>query len=121
MVLDIKEVICIMCPLGCKMKVKIEGNKISQSQGNKCERGLIYAYQEVFFAGRILTTTVKTANPKVPLLPVRSDKEIPKKRLIDCMMEIAKHSIGDTMPAGQIVIRDILHLGVNIISTRAIS
>ena len=117
----IEEVICIMCPLGCRMEVRPEGEEISRIQGNKCKEGVTYAKKEIYFPGRILTTTVKTNKPELPLLPVRSDKEIPKERLIDCMREIAKSTVMGSVEIGETVIKDILGLGINMKACRAIS
>jgi CxxC motif-containing protein len=113
--------ICIMCPLGCRMEIQVEKEEIRQIQGNECKEGVQYAKKEIFFPGRVLTTTIKTANPDIPLLPVRSDREIPKGRLIDCMKEIAKHKVMGPVKIGETVIRDILGLGINMNACHPIS
>ena len=116
-----KAMICIMCPLGCKMEVQFEGQKINQLQGNECKKGFKYAKQEISFPGRILTTTIKTENSLIPLLPVRSDKEIPKEKLIECMIEIFKYTITGSINVGEIVIPNIIGLDANIIASRTLS
>jgi len=116
-----KEVICIMCPLGCKMVVQVEGAEVTQLEGNKCKKGEEYARQEVSFPSRILTTTVETGNPEAPLLPVRSDKPILKDKLEGCMKVIAKHVVTGPLQPGGIVISNILGLDVNIITSRSLS
>jgi CxxC motif-containing protein len=108
-----KTMICIMCPLGCRMEIQVEKEEIRQIQGNECKEGMKYAKKEISFPGRVLTTTIKTANPERPLLPVRSDREIPKDRLMDCMREIAKHKVMGSVKIGETVIQDILGLGIN--------
>ena len=111
-----KEVICIMCPLGCRITVHLEGQEVKQVEGERCKKGATYAQQEVVFPGRILTTTVVTDNPEMPLLPVRSNKAIPKERLIDCMRIISKQSVQGSVELGQTVIENILGLGADIIA-----
>lgn len=115
-----KEVICIMCPLGCRILVQLEGKEVKQVEGERCKKGATYARQEVTFPGRVLTTTVTTDSPEMPLLPVRSDKVIPKERLIECMKIISGQSVQGSVELGQTVIRNILGLGADIIACRTI-
>ena len=115
-----KEVICIMCPMGCRITVHLEGQEVKQVEGERCKKGVTYAQQEVFFPGRILTTTVTTDNPEMPLLPVRSNKAIPRERLIDCMKHISEQSVKGSVELGQIVIENILGLGADIIASRTL-
>ena len=115
-----KEVICIMCPLGCDMKVEVEGKEVTEVQGHRCKKGVKHAEREVFFPGRILTTTISTHIQGVPLLPVRSNKEIPKRRLVEVVRTISEHSVTEPVEVGQTVIENVLDLGVDIIACRTI-
>ena len=115
-----KEVICIMCPLGCEMKVDVEGQEVTEVQGHRCKKGVKHAEKEVFFPGRILTTTVGTRIQGVPLLPVRSNKEIPKERLMEVVRTISNHSVSEPVEMGQTVIENVLDLGVDIIACRTL-
>lgn len=115
-----KEIICIVCPLGCKMDVQVEGTEVIGVKDNKCKKGEQYARQEVFFPGRILTTTVETGDPEAPLLPVRSDNPILKDELEECMKVIAKHVVTKPLQPGDVVIRNILGLDVDIIACRTL-
>jgi CxxC motif-containing protein len=115
-----REIICIMCPLGCRIKVQVEGKEVKQVEGEGCKKGVTYAQQEVTFPGRILTTTVSTDSPEMPLLPVRSNKAIPKESLIECMKHISKQSAKGPVKLGQTVIENILGLGADIVACRTI-
>jgi CxxC motif-containing protein len=115
-----REIICIMCPLGCRIKVQVEGKEVKQVEGEGCKKGVKYAQQEVTFPGRILTTTVSTDSPEMPLLPVRSNKALPKEKLIECMKHISKHSVTGSVQLGQAVIENILGLGADIVACRTI-
>jgi len=116
-----KKVICIMCPLGCPIEIQLKGKKIIQAHGNKCKEGITYARKEIFLPGRVLTTTIKTVNPDLRLLPVRSDNEVPKERLMDCMKEIANHTVRGPVELGEIVIKNVLGIGANIVACRTLS
>ena len=114
-----KEIICIMCPLGCRMEVQLEGKEIVSASGNQCKKGEKHASQEVLFPGRILATTVRTTDPKAPLLPVRSDNLIPKEKLIECMRLIAKQVISGPVQMGEVILKNILGMDVNIVASRS--
>jgi CxxC motif-containing protein len=115
-----KELICILCPLGCRVKVELDGTKVGKVLGIKCKKGVEYAKKEIVSPVRILTTTVKTAGPDAPLVPVRSDKPIPKEKLLLCMKEIAQHRVESPVELGQIVIKGILGLDANIVVCRSL-
>ena len=77
----IREIICIVCPLGCRIKIRVKNKKIVSLEGNNCRRGRKYARQEFYNPQRVLTTTIKVKNSDLfPLLPVRTDKPISRKK-----------------------------------------
>jgi len=115
-----EEIICIVCPLGCRMDVEIDGKEVKSVSGNECKEGPKHAQKEVTFPGRVLTTTIRTDIAKVPLLPIRSNKEIPKDQLMGCMREIAKHQFSGAVKLGEPVIRNILGLGVDMVACRSV-
>ena len=41
-----KEVICTVCPRGCRIQVEGEGETVQQVTGYTCKRGLEYAAAE---------------------------------------------------------------------------
>ena len=44
--MEVRELICIGCPLGCPLTVRLEGGEVEVS-GNTCVRGADYAKKEV--------------------------------------------------------------------------
>jgi CxxC motif-containing protein len=115
-----KNIICIMCPLGCTMEVVIEGSEVKQVTGQRCKKGIKHARQEVLFPGRVLTTTIRTHLLEDCLLPVRSNKEVPKERLRDCIKDISTRTVSGPVATGEVVVRNILNLGIDIIACRGI-
>ena len=114
----IKVIRCIVCPTGCEIQVK-QGQKGDISfEGYTCERGLEYAEQEYYEPKRILTTTIRVENGLLPLIPIRTDKPILKDKLKDALKEIAKTKVKAPIKMGDILIENILDLGVNIIASR---
>ena len=110
------ELLCIVCPIGCRLK--IEGTAESYSvSGNQCKRGVDFAGAEITNPTRILTTTVRTSLPGVPVLPVRSDREIPKGKIPEAMQLINAVTLNQELGIGEAVIENIFGLGINIIAT----
>ena len=64
--------ICILCPLGCELKVSHDERRILDVRGNRCVRGAEYAEREVFDPVRVVTTTVRILGGGSGLLPVKS-------------------------------------------------
>ena len=42
-----KEIICIVCPMGCFLTVEHNQKKVQSTIGNRCSLGLDYAEKEV--------------------------------------------------------------------------
>ncbi len=112
-----KDIRCIICPTGCLVHVEnINGELIIE--GHSCKRGEEYAREEFVAPKRILTTTMQVESGFLPLVPVRSEKPIPKERLEDTLKEIAKVKIKAPIKMGDIVIENVLGLDINIIASR---
>ena len=109
---------CIVCPMGCEIKLKVKEGKIEGMSGNKCPRGIEYAKQEYYNPQRVLTTTVRLKGGKLPVVPVRTDRPIPKKMLKKCMRYLAKIEVRAPVQSGQVIVSNILNTGANVVSTR---
>ena len=84
-----KNLTCIVCPIGCSLEVEIENNNVVSVKGNTCPRGEKYAISECSNPERMVTTTIKCENGKV--LPVKTDRPIPKDKVFECMSIINNH------------------------------
>ena len=112
------EIICIMCPLACPVKVTVDdrGNALDVAN-NQCKEGKSYAVAECKFPGRVLTATVIAEGSHRALLPVRSNKPIPKERLMECMKSLSKTRVKPPIKMGQVIVADILGTGADLIAT----
>ncbi|MHA1106973.1 MAG: DUF1667 domain-containing protein [Promethearchaeota archaeon] len=90
-------------------------------EGYTCERGLEYAKQEFYEPKRILTTTIRVENGFIPLIPVRTDKPILKDKLNETLMIIAQTVVSAPIKMGDVLIKDVLNTGANIIASRDLS
>ena len=66
---------------------------------------------------RTICTTVKTAFPAVPVISVRTSREIPKERIFDVMREINCLCITHPTGRGEVILQNVLGLGADIIVT----
>lgn len=112
-----KEIICTVCPMGCRITVEGEGENITSVSGYTCRRGEQYARDEFTHPVRILTSTVRTDSAKLPVLPVRSAKPVPKELLFACMEQINSVTVSLPVRMHQVIIPDVCGTGVDIVST----
>ena len=110
-----KSLTCIVCPIGCQLDITLEDGVVTEVTGNTCPRGKQYAIDECTNPVRTVTTTSRTS--KGGVIPVKTDKPIPKDLMFDCMREIDRAVV--TLPAqiGDVVIENILGTGSNVIVT----
>jgi len=113
-----KEMICIVCPRGCKLTVNKENEDFIVS-GNFCKRGITYGINEMINPVRQVTSTVKIEGAVSSRLPVITDKEIAKEAIFEVMKEINKVSIKAPIKYGDVIISHVLNTDVNIIASRS--
>lgn len=113
-----KKMVCIECPKSCTLSVDIENCKVLKVTGAKCPKGVAYALSEVANPTRILTTTVIAAGLDLKLVPVRTDKPIPKNDIFRAMEAIGKMRIAKPVKAGEVIDGNFLGLGAKLLATR---
>ncbi len=109
------KMICIACPIGCHLEVSAD-YKVT---GNQCPKGEIYALNELKNPMRIVTSTVVITGGIHKRLPVRTQSEIPKALIMDCMVEINKVKVIAPVKMGDVIIKNVLNTGVDIIASRS--
>ena len=104
-----KDLICIMCPKGCHLKVDEEhGYTVT---GNRCPRGAEYGHNELKNPTRVITSTVRLRSKSACRLPVKTDGQIPKYMMKE-----------DTAPVhvGDVVVDNIFRTGVHFVATKTV-
>jgi CxxC motif-containing protein len=113
----VSEIICIVCPLACRVSVAADDERhILEVDGFQCKKGKEYAVAEYRSPMRVLTTTVIATKSRHALLPVRTNRVIPRGKLINCMNYLAKIKVKPPLKAGDVIVRNILNLGSDIIA-----
>jgi len=115
------EFTCIVCPVGCTLNVTVsEGNQI-RVLGNRCPKGAEYALTEVTNPQRYVQSTVVLMGSKTERrLPVKTDKPVPKDRIFEVVNEIRKVKVNVPVKVGDVVLENVLDLGVNVVATRTV-
>ncbi len=113
-----KNLVCIVCPRGCRLTVDEENGFIVT--GNQCPRGAEYGKNEILNPVRTLTTTVRIKSETMKLCPVRTEKPIPKAKMFEAVKVLNTVSLKAPVRTGDIAIKDILNTGVDVIVTRDI-
>ena len=115
-----KEIICTVCPVGCRITVEGEGADISSIVGNTCKRGETYAKDEFIAPKRLLTCSVRLEGANRAMLPIRSSSPLPKEKIMECMDLIRQVKVTAPIEEGQVIIRDILGTGIDMVSSMSI-
>ena len=114
------EIICISCPVGCSMTVNETADGLSVS-GNECPAGIKYAHEEKINPTRNIATSVRISGGDMEMLSVKTEKPIPKTLIMDVVRAIHKLKMNAPVNVGDIVIKDVLGTGVDIVATRNVS
>ena len=110
-----KKITCIVCPLGCEITARMDGDNIAELSGQGCKRGEAYARAELADPRRMLTTTMRVKGDG--LVAVKSAQALPKGALMACMEVIKKRIVTAPINIGDVLIEDICGTGVDIIAT----
>jgi CxxC motif-containing protein len=113
-----KNVTCIVCPLGCRIRVTYSKDAINSVKDYQCEKGKDYAVQEIFNPVRNLTTTMEVRNGELPLVSVKTNKPVPKQRIFDVMDSIARIEVEAPISIGDILVENVLDLHADIVATK---
>ncbi|MGL4999046.1 MAG: DUF1667 domain-containing protein [Cetobacterium sp.] len=110
--------ICILCPIGCHLSIDIENDyKVT---GNSCPKGEGYGKEELIAPKRVVTSIVRAYGGIHNMVPVKTDKSIPKELIFECMELLKNIKVQSPQKIGTIIFENILNTGANIVLTRDI-
>ena len=113
-----KELVCIVCPKGCRLHVDDENG--FTVTGNSCPRGAEYGKNEIQNPTRVLTSTVRLSGGAYRRCPVKTEKAVPKGKLLDIMKELNHVEVASPVSIGQVVLADAAGTGVNVVVTKSL-
>jgi len=112
------EIICVACPKGCRLEAERgEDGEILISHAG-CKRGKEYAVGEINDPRRMVASTVRISGGLHPLVPVYTSAPFPKGKIFELLDTIRATEVEAPIKSGDVVIRDALGTGIDVISSR---
>jgi CxxC motif-containing protein len=122
--------ICITCPMGCRLEVERKGEDDIAVSGNRCPRGAAYAREELLSPKRVVTATCRAlpasgagaaaSDRPVRRIPCRSSVPFPKERVGELLAAIYGLEVPLPVRRGQVLIPDALGMGIDVVATRSV-
>lgn len=112
-----KNIICTVCPRGCRITVSLDGKTVVKTEGNLCVRGKKYATDEATDPRRVITTTVRCGDE---MLSVKTDAAVRKEKIEEYMKVINSAVVTLPIKIGDVIIKNIDGEGTNVIATKNI-
>jgi CxxC motif-containing protein len=114
----VKEMVCIACPMACRLSVSVAGDGGISVSGNRCPRGDAYGREEILAPRRIVTAVVPTGSPDFPCAPVRTEGPVPREAIPRLLQVL--YGMVSPLPVkqGQVVIGDFE--GARVVFTRTL-
>lgn len=109
------ELICIVCPKGCHLKVDEENGYAVT--GNSCEKGAAYGKKELTDPTRVLTSTVRVEDGERRRVSVKTNCAIPKGKTQEAMALLDVVTLTAPVHIGDVVLKNILDTGADFVAT----
>ena len=113
----VKEMVCIVCPNSCSLKVYIDGRRIIKVEGNLCPRGEKYARQELTAPRRMVFSVLKVKNGDMPTVSVKTASPVPKECIPKIMKALSSIEVDAPVEVGQVILKV---CGTDIVATRKV-
>ncbi len=115
-----EQLICITCPLGCRLEVeRLPAGGLSVS-GNRCTRGARYAEEELLAPKRVVTATCRALPEDRCRVPVRTAAPFPKEKAGDLIRLLYSLEVRLPVRRGDVLVPDALGTGIPVIATRTL-
>ena len=116
--MEIRNLTCIGCPMGCPLTVKLEDTEVINIEGNICKRGAVYGKKEVTNPTRIVTTTVRVSGGAETVVSVKTKEDIPKGKIFECVKALKTVEVPAPVHIGDVLLKDVAGTGVDIVATK---
>ena len=111
-----KELICIVCPRGCHLRVDEEEDY--RVTGNSCPRGAEYGKNELLHPVRVLTSTVRLEGAAIHRCPVKTRQPIAKELMLQAAKALDTVTVTAPVHCGDVVLSDLLGTSVDVVATK---
>jgi CxxC motif-containing protein len=113
----IRELVCISCPVGCRLEAVRHGDGSLKVTGNQCPRGEEYAREEVEAPKRIVTTTVRLGGGGRRRVPVRTDSPLPVEEIDSLLEDLHSLTLDPPVRLGDVIVSDVAGTGVRVVAS----
>ena len=111
------EMVCICCPMGCRLTIAPKEGGGWTVSGNSCPRGAKYAVQEMEAPERVVTSTVRVEGGAAPLVAAKTASPVPKGSIPACLDAIRALAVPAPIAVGQVLAPDLAGTGVALVAT----
>lgn len=111
---------CVLCPAGCELEVDQKADGELNISGYLCEKGIDFASEEILAPKRNVTTSVPMAGTDSVMVSVRLSGPVPRHLIFPVLKEIFRLRPQRPVKRGQVLIKDVLQSGVDVIATRTV-
>lgn len=119
MSVEVRELTCINCPLGCRLIVTMTVGAPPSVSGNSCRRGEAYGREEVTNPTRVVTTSVPVVGSgRERMVSVKTATGVPKARVLDVVAALAGVTVAAPVAKGDVVCADVAGTGVDVVATK---
>jgi CxxC motif-containing protein len=115
-----RDLVCIACPVGCRLEVWQEQNGEIRVSGNQCEKGDTYGREELLAPRRVVTATVRLTGSTLRRLPVKTHRPLPREHIATLLAEIGRLRVSVPVALGQVLLADFRGTGVDLVATRTV-
>lgn len=118
---EVKNMICICCPMGCHLTVDLRDNGDIKVSGNACPRGAKYAQDEIRCPKRMVTSIVRVDGGIIDMVSVKTKEGVPKDKIFEVLEALKSVRLTAPVRIGDIVVANVCDTGVDIIATKNIN
>lgn len=113
-----REMICICCPMGCRLTVDDSDKNNIKVSGNTCPRGEKYAKDEIVCPKRMVTAVVRVNGGDVAMVSVKTSEAIEKSKIFDALDALKGLTVNAPVKTGDVILKDVCSTGVDFIATK---
>jgi len=99
----------------CRITIDVEDGEHVFS-GNQCKKGVQVVKSELSAPACSLTAMVRTIYPDMPILSVRTNGEIPRKKVKRIVKKLSRIIVTERKAVGEIVVENISRTGCDVIA-----
>lgn len=118
--MEVRNLTCINCPMGCALTVEMDGNEVISVSGNTCKRGDTYGRKEVTNPTRIVTSTVRVKDGESDMVSVKTKQDIPKGKIFECVKALKDVEVQAPVHIGDVIVADVAGTGAAIVATKSV-